>query len=493
MRGPQSAFCYNRSMVDLGEQKHRLDEESPTASSAFWRVFAALALVLSSTSFMNVSVFPLFDHVFGSARDISILLNAATLVIIGVIATFKPSLLRAGALNALFVACLIVGGALLPVSLGLQNGALLVAASGAVAIGRAWCTLVVGIAVSKLGSKAAMLLISLAFLVQTVFWSACWLLPIWFGMIGFLACPLLAWVLSWHDASSIFEETQAGEAPNDFSVTQPSSFLPLASQFFVCLFLFRVAFGCSLRFGEVEGAPLSSFASIIPVAIVAAIVLFSKRKTKLSLDFVVQISVLFVVAGFLFMPLVFATAKRASVAMLSMGNTLFDMVAWLALIAVAVRNSRAAVATFAWGRGVSGLGSIVGAAIGIFANDLSGQGSQHFSLFAAVLALAFVAYALFGLRKFSFEEVVEGVVPTQDVTVEIPKPTFDDRCAEIAERFDLTARELEVFKMLARGRDRTYIQEQLVISRNTVKSHVKHIYTKLDVHSQQDLIDLIQN
>lgn len=105
----------------------------------------------------------------------------------------------------------------------------------------------------------------------------------------------------------------------------------------------------------------------------------------------------------------------------------------------------------------------------------------------------FVAYALFGLRKFSFEEVVEGVVPTQDVTVEIPKPTFDDRCAEIAERFDLTARELEVFKMLARGRDRTYIQEQLVISRNTVKSHVKHIYTKLDVHSQQDLIDLIQN
>ena len=69
MRGPQSAFCYNRSMVDLGEQKHRLDEESPASSSAFWRLFAALALVLSSTSFMNVSVFPLFDHVFGSARD----------------------------------------------------------------------------------------------------------------------------------------------------------------------------------------------------------------------------------------------------------------------------------------------------------------------------------------------------------------------------------------------------------------------------------------
>lgn len=480
-------------MVDLGEQKHRLNVELPAGSSAFWRSSAALALILSSTSFMNVSVFPLFDHVFGSARDISILLNAAALVVIGVVATFKPSLLHIGALNACFVACLIVGGALLPISLGLQNGTLLILSSGVAAVGRAWCMLVVGIAVSKLGGKAATLLIPLAFFVQTVLWSASWLLPIWFGMIAFLACPLLGWALSWHDASSIFEETQKSEAPNDFSVTQPLSFLPLASQFFVCLFLFRVAFGCSLRFGEVEGAPLSSFASIIPVAAIVAIVLFSKRKTKLSLDFVVRVSVLLVVAGFLFMPLGFATAKRASVAMLSMGNTLFDMVAWLALIAVAVRNSRAAVATFAWGRGVSGLGSIVGAAIGVFANDLSSQGSQYFSSFAAVLALAFVAYALFGLYKFSFEEVVEGVVPTQDVAVEIPKPTFDDRCAEIAEQFGLTTRELEVFKMLARGRDRTYIQEQLVISRNTVKSHVKHIYTKLDVHSQQDLIDLIQN
>lgn len=45
---------------------------------------------------------------------------------------------------------------------------------------------------------------------------------------------------------------------------------------------------------------------------------------------------------------------------------------------------------------------------------------------------------------------------------------------------------------MARGRDRTYIQEQLVVSRNTVKAHVKHIYAKLDIHSHQDLIDLVE-
>lgn len=44
---------------------------------AFWRSFAALSLVLSVSSFMNVSVFPFFDGVFTYARDISITANAA--------------------------------------------------------------------------------------------------------------------------------------------------------------------------------------------------------------------------------------------------------------------------------------------------------------------------------------------------------------------------------------------------------------------------------
>ena len=57
----------------------------------------------------------------------------------------------------------------------------------------------------------------------------------------------------------------------------------------------------------------------------------------------------------------------------------------------------------------------------------------------------------------------------------------------------LTERETEIFSMLARGRNGTFIMEHYVISRNTVKSHIKHIYAKLDVHSQQELIDLVES
>ena len=45
---------------------------------------------------------------------------------------------------------------------------------------------------------------------------------------------------------------------------------------------------------------------------------------------------------------------------------------------------------------------------------------------------------------------------------------------------------------LCQGRTRAYIAETLYLSENTVRGHVKRIYTKLDVHSKQELIDLVE-
>lgn len=36
-------------------------------------------------------------------------------------------------------------------------------------------------------------------------------------------------------------------------------------------------------------------------------------------------------------------------------------------------------------------------------------------------------------------------------------------------------------------------QETLVVSYNTVKTHVSHAYAKLSVHSQQELIDVVES
>lgn len=68
---------------------------------------------------------------------------------------------------------------------------------------------------------------------------------------------------------------------------------------------------------------------------------------------------------------------------------------------------------------------------------------------------------------------------------------LEKRCAEVSETYKLSPRESEILVFLAQGRTRTYIQEELVLAENTVKSHVAHIYTKLGVRDRQDLIDIV--
>lgn len=61
----------------------------------------------------------------------------------------------------------------------------------------------------------------------------------------------------------------------------------------------------------------------------------------------------------------------------------------------------------------------------------------------------------------------------------------------ICKEHSLTPREEEVFMLLAKGRNAEYIQNALFISNHTVKTHIYNIYRKLDVHSLQELLDLV--
>ena len=54
---------------------------------------------------------------------------------------------------------------------------------------------------------------------------------------------------------------------------------------------------------------------------------------------------------------------------------------------------------------------------------------------------------------------------------------------------DLTAREIEVLKLMASGLTNQQIAEALFISKNTIKSHRSHIYQKLDVANRNQAID----
>ena len=64
-------------------------------------------------------------------------------------------------------------------------------------------------------------------------------------------------------------------------------------------------------------------------------------------------------------------------------------------------------------------------------------------------------------------------------------------CRRLQERSGLSDRETEIAFLIARGYSRPYIREKLFISKNTVATHIRHIYGKLAIHSKEELIDLV--
>lgn len=66
------------------------------------------------------------------------------------------------------------------------------------------------------------------------------------------------------------------------------------------------------------------------------------------------------------------------------------------------------------------------------------------------------------------------------------------QASRIQEHFRLSAREAEVMELMARGNSVARIAEMLVVSENTVRTHSKRIYVKLDIHKRQELVDLIE-
>ncbi|MDT8902770.1 response regulator transcription factor [Anaeroselena agilis] len=85
-----------------------------------------------------------------------------------------------------------------------------------------------------------------------------------------------------------------------------------------------------------------------------------------------------------------------------------------------------------------------------------------------------------------------------DALSPVPPPPFlavaadtGEKVALLLKEAQLTPRENDVFEQLLRGRNNPYIRKELNISDNTLKTHLRSIYRKLDVANRQELLDRI--
>jgi DNA-binding CsgD family transcriptional regulator len=71
------------------------------------------------------------------------------------------------------------------------------------------------------------------------------------------------------------------------------------------------------------------------------------------------------------------------------------------------------------------------------------------------------------------------------------EPLSELRIEEAAKRFLLSKRETEIVQLLMQGRSVPFIAETQFVSQNTVRTHVKRIYTKTGAHSRDELLDIM--
>lgn len=74
-----------------------------------------------------------------------------------------------------------------------------------------------------------------------------------------------------------------------------------------------------------------------------------------------------------------------------------------------------------------------------------------------------------------------------------PRKCFWARCEALAERYGLTARESELLTLALQGKTRSQIEQELYLSANTVKTHLRHAYGKLGVHSKAEAAELLES
>ncbi|RNL40466.1 hypothetical protein DMP06_04860 [Slackia equolifaciens] len=315
-------------------------------------------------------------------------------------------------------------------------------------------------------------------------------LDIQYALLGLLPLAQLALAnSSLHDYADLnarsthIRELELQNAHSFVSVTNPA---------FICVFIFHCVSGFALALNCVSGVPVHSILpSVLVVAFVGAAFLWSREHA--AVDSIAGIAAFCVICGFL-TAIVFINQAPvlASNIALTTGSGLLSILETLIMVSMGKRNPIGALRVIALGKTFTTAGALVGSASGHFINAATVSNQLVATSSIAVILLMFLILSYVWLRRFTFEKLIFEVEPVRAVEpLPTPPDELQSKCAVAAEKYGLTKREVEICQMLASGMTGKDIEQTCVISYNTVKTHVKHIYTKLDIHSQQELIELI--
>ena len=180
----------------------------------------------------------------------------------------------------------------------------------------------------------------------------------------------------------------------------------------------------------------------------------------------------------------------------------FEGLVWLLYPQLVLKFKGSSYVVFGWSRALFHLFGFAGATIGY---GLVDHGMAD-APFINIICLGIVVLLVFTMTYvFTEHDLRLFVKPSSSDSGEsgsskeansISGPTVSEDletlCAGLTQQYGLSKRESEVLLLLAKGRSAPFIADEFTVSLGTVKTHIRHIYEKVGVHSKQELLDLIE-
>lgn len=299
-------------------------------------------------------------------------------------------------------------------------------------------------------------------------------------LAGTVATPALSFLLCWMSDRYVAPRDTGAEAPHQIRYAFP--WKPVALMAFAG---FTAGFGSFTLFGQTASTRmLATF--VVGVALLAALGLF---RGKVKPNHLANTAFVLTALGLVLVATT-GSVNPGPAAFLIMVAYITLCVFGLALLGnLSLRFGISSLWLFGLGRAASelmmGVGSYGRFVPGATLLAENGYGLAVLSM-VELVGLVSVVMLWRSERSFSSHWAVEAIDIESGRTIVSEREKVSAGCAAVARRSGLTERELEVFEMLALGRSYQEISQGLCLSMGTVKTHVRHIYGKLGIHSREE-------
>lgn len=225
--------------------------------------------------------------------------------------------------------------------------------------------------------------------------------------------------------------------------------------------------------------------TMLAIFVISVVLLIVGRSRYSSKRFEALFTVLYVVyVAITFGALLMGVFPGPLFLVMGVGAIVLHMLIWLHLAQATVTKSVSPVFTFGVVLGAVMVSHRLGWLVTMVLTALfPDDGALVSKLAAGVLAVIALAAA------FVLFVVLRRVTASSDGRSSVDAAAARSQAlARYFERAGLTQREREIAVLYCQGRSTPYISDELFISETTVKTHIRHLYAKLDVHNKQDLL-----